>query len=92
MKLGVKNTRATKNGSFIIKCDSKKDMEILKHEVESTLRNYEVQITKMNQPRFKIVGYEGALNREEIEGCIREQNKFISENDVNHSHGTVNTQ
>ncbi|CAG9770387.1 unnamed protein product [Ceutorhynchus assimilis] len=81
LNIGVKNTRFSKNGSVIIKCDNKKDIEILKSKAENTLVDYEVQLTRMKLPRFKIVGYEGQLDENEIANTIRNQNKFINEQD-----------
>ena len=37
LKVGVKNTRTTKNGGVIIKCDTKEDIEKLQKEAEKTL-------------------------------------------------------
>lgn len=81
LKVGIKNSRPTKNGSLIIRCHSRREMEILKNEAEKNLQNYEIQLTKLRNPRFKIVGCEGNLNEEELETCIRAQNQFIADSD-----------
>lgn len=38
-------------------------------------------ITKMKKPRIKIIGYERDLEEEEVENFLREQNKYIEQND-----------
>ncbi|CAG9760317.1 unnamed protein product [Ceutorhynchus assimilis] len=85
LKICVTGTRSTKNGNLLIKCSNKKDIETLKKEAESKLQDYEVQITKMRKPRFKIVNYtinnEDDLNKDYVESHIREQNHFINTDD-----------
>lgn len=78
LKIGVKNIIPAKNGSIIIKCQSKTDVEILQNEAKKKLDSkYNIEITKMRNPRIKIFGYEGELSRKEIEECIKYQNQFI---------------
>lgn len=81
LKVGIKNTRITKNGGIIVKCHNRNDVETLRKEAVNKLKDYEVKITKMRQPRFKITGYQGELDVEEIEACIRDQNQVVEEND-----------
>lgn len=81
LKIGIKNTRPAKNGAIIIKCNDKKDIEVIKNEAENKLGNYDVHITKMRNPKFKIIGYSGDLDKQEIEECLREQNSFFEEQD-----------
>lgn len=79
IKVGIKNTRDMPNGGIIVRCHNKNDVEKLKCEAEAKLTEYNVQVSKLKKPRFKIVGYEGDLDSREIEQCLIEQNQFISE-------------
>lgn len=55
-------------------------MKTLEQEVKKKLDDgYEIEITKLRMPRFKIVGYNGNLPIAEIENCMPEQNAFIEE-------------
>ena len=42
---------------------------------------YDVQISKMIKPRFKIVSYRGNLKKEDVETCLRDQNQFINDSE-----------
>lgn len=81
IKIGIKNTRSMKNGGLIVKCNNKNDVDKLRDEIANKLTEYEVQLSKMRKPRIKIVGYEGNLNSDDIEKCLREQNDFIHDVD-----------
>lgn len=81
LKIGIKGTRSTKNGSVIIKCENKKDIDVLKSNAEDILTDYDVQLTKMKLPRFKITNYEGNLDLQSIESSLRDQNDFIVDDD-----------
>lgn len=81
LKIGIKNIKPTKNGSMIVKCHNKEDLHFFKQEAEKNLPDYEIQVTKMRQPRFKIIGYSGNLNTSDLETCIRNQNCYISDSD-----------
>lgn len=82
LQIGIKTKRTTKNGSYLIKCESKEDVEVLQNKMRNTLQDYEVELTKMKNPRFKIIGYEGKEDKENLEQHIKEQNKFIDEHDM----------
>lgn len=81
LKLAVKSTKAIRNGGIVVKCNSRDDMMLLKEEATRKLMDYTVDSTRMRKPRFKIVGYEGDLNLEQIRECIAEQNHLNSEDD-----------
>lgn len=81
LKIAIKGTRYTSSGNVIVKCNNTRDLEILKREAESKLKDYEISMTKMRKPRIKIVGYEGDLRKEEIEKCLRQQNDCVDEKD-----------
>lgn len=82
LKIGVKNTRATKDGGIIIRCETKEETEILQKEAKKILNSkYEIHMTKLRNPKIKIVGCELAMSEKEIEDSIREQNHFIEETD-----------
>lgn len=82
LKVGIKNTKDMANGGVIIKCHCKQDIEKLKHEAETKLNGYQIQMSKMRKPQFKIVGYKGDLSLEEIEKYLRDQNSIINEPDM----------
>lgn len=83
LKIRIKNTNELSKGGVIVKCHSKQDIEKLKTDAENKLSNngYRVHLTKMRKPQFKIVGYDGDLNLDDIESCLRDQNDNIKEND-----------
>lgn len=86
LKICINGTRNTKNGSLLVKCSNRSDIETLRKEMENKLdTDYEIQVSKMRKPRFKIIGYtkntEDDLNYKLIESNIREQNDFIQTND-----------
>lgn len=86
LKICINGTRNTKNGSLLVKCSNKSDIESLKREIEKKFdTDYEIQVPKMRNPCFKIIGYtaitEDDLNYDLIESNIREQNHFIQSDD-----------
>lgn len=76
LKVTIKNTRITKDGSFLIKCTNKNDIEILKKEAHNKLKEYDIQVTKLRWPRFKIVGFSDELDQHQITRSILEQNQI----------------
>lgn len=82
LKIAIRNTKSTKNGSMLINCTNKADIEILKKEAENKLKEYDVQMTKMRLPRFRMVGYEGDLNEQQLSNSIREQNSIVGDDDI----------
>lgn len=82
LKIGVKNTRETKTGGIIVKCQTLQEIEKLQAEAERTLStNYDVHVTKLRKPKIKIIGYDGEESEKQIERDLREQNSFITEMD-----------
>lgn len=81
LKVAIKGTRDTANGNVIVKCINNNDLEVLRKEAESKLQEYDVQLTKLRRPRIKIIGYKGELDKDELNICLREQNKFIEDTD-----------
>ena len=64
-----------------VKCNDINDLQKLKKEAETKLMEYDVQISKMIKPRFKIVSYRGNLKKEDVETCLRDQNQFINDSE-----------
>lgn len=83
LNIGINNIRATKNGSVVIKCPSKRDIDELKQAAETIFKNdYDLITTKMRKPRVKIAGYIGKNKTEgEILNCIRKQNSWIEDSE-----------
>lgn len=82
LQIGVKNVNSTKNGNVIVKCATKEEITILRKAVESKLGNtIDANIPKLKKPRVKIVGYIGEETQENIEDQIRQQNKWIQQED-----------
>lgn len=82
LNLSIRNSRSTKDGSIIVKCETKEDIHVLKTETEKYLGNkYIIETPKMKNPRVKIIGYLGNKSAKEIECSIRNQNKWIDEKD-----------
>lgn len=85
LKICVNNVKGTKDGNLLIKCRNKSDIELLKKEAEKKLNDYSVELTKLKDPRFKLIDYkmesEDELNKEWVKARIREQNNFIEDTD-----------
>lgn len=81
LKIGIRAVRNTKKGDTIVRCQNIGDLESLKNEIGKKMSGYDVQVSKLRKPRIKIVGYQGTLEKEEIEQRLRDQNKFIGEID-----------
>lgn len=71
----MKQVKEAKDGSVIISCQTKKDIDTLEKVVKQKLDiNYEVELTKMRQPRIKIVNFTQNMSADEINKSIIEQN------------------
>lgn len=82
LNLGIRNSRTTKDGSLIVKCETKEDINVLKTETERYLgTKYIIETPKMKNPKIKIIGYAGNKSAKEIENSIRNQNKWIDKKD-----------
>lgn len=81
LKISINSIKSTKNGNLLVKCQEKNDMDILKNVAEKKLNDYNIEMTKLRNPRFKIIEYkindEDDLKTEIVEASIREQNHFI---------------
>lgn len=65
LKVAVKQLRETRQGSVIIACQTKKDIQTLEKAVKEKLNdNYEVQLTKMRKPRIKITNFTQNMSAE----------------------------
>lgn len=83
LKVGIKNMKTTKQGSVILKCNSKQEIETIKNAAESSLGdNYTIEIPKKRTPKVKIIGYTGNSAIKEIEENIRNQNQWIEPDDT----------
>lgn len=83
LKVGIKNFKTTKNGSVLIKCATKDDVELVRRAAKNELGdNYTVETSKLKLPRVKFVNYTGKKTSKEIERCIREQNDWIASEDT----------
>lgn len=75
LKLGITNMKKTKNGAIIIKCQTKDETHALKVEMEKKLhQSYEVEMTKLIEPKIKIVNFNQEMTNDEIENSIKQQN------------------
>lgn len=63
-------TRNLRNRNGIIICSNKNELDVLESEAEYRLYKYEIQITKIRNPRIKTIGYEGNLKEEMLEKYI----------------------
>lgn len=83
LKVGIKNLKNTKNGSVLIKCANKGDIELVRQAAKDGLgESYSVETSKLKLPRVKIVSYTGKKTVKEIEKCLREQNDWITVEDT----------
>lgn len=81
LNIGINNIRTTKSG-IIIKCPTANDLNNLKEKASEIFSDdYIVDITKLKKPKIKIAGYVGNQSIEEIESCIKNQNKWFTEED-----------
>lgn len=75
LKVAVTQVKETRNGSVIISCQTKEDIDTLKEAVKQKLDdNYEIELTKMRQPRIKIVNFTQNMSADEVTKSIIEQN------------------
>lgn len=82
LNIGIRNSKCTKQGNVVLKCETKDDIEKLKKETEKTLGNkYIVETPKMRMPKVKIIGYNGQKSTNELESSIRSQNSWIQQED-----------
>lgn len=82
LKVGIRSVRTTKQGTMIVKCATKHEIDVLKEAAENSLKDiYEIETPRMRSPRIKIVGFTGEQTAEEIERCIRRQNDWIADHD-----------
>lgn len=81
LKISINSIKSTKNGNLLVKCQGKNDVDILKKVAEKKLNDYDIEVTKLKNPRFKITDYKindkDDLKAEIVEASIREQNHFI---------------
>ncbi|KAG5876956.1 hypothetical protein JTB14_037706 [Gonioctena quinquepunctata] len=81
-ELGIEitNIKTTRNGSMEIKCETKNELDTSKQAIEINLKEeYEIKMSELRQPRFKIVGYTQEHTQEKIENCIKKQNDLKRE-------------
>lgn len=82
LKIGIKSVKTTKQGNVVVKCATKREIDILKETAKNTLDgSYEVEVPKMRFPKIKIAGFTGVKEAKELEGCIRSQNSWIDAGD-----------
>lgn len=82
LKVGIKSFRSTKQGGVVIKCGSKRELEIIKEAAVKSLEGrYEMKVPELKYPRVKICGYTGKKTAAELENCIRNQNEWVGEED-----------
>lgn len=82
LKVGVKSVKTTKQGNVVIKCATKREIDVLKEAAKTTLGgSYEVEVPKMKLPKIKIAGYTGTKKADELGDCIRNQNSWIDTDD-----------
>lgn len=85
LKVGVTNMKSTKSGSTVIKCPGRSELDVLKRALDSKLKDgYDVELTKLRQPRVKIVNITQDYTQEEIEKFVKEQNKITGEVKINY--------
>lgn len=83
LKVGIRGLRETKRGGLVVKCASKKELDILQNAAEKSLGSrYVVKVPKLDQPKIKVIGYTGKKAPDEIEDCVRKQNEWIGPDDV----------
>lgn len=71
----IKKTFAAKNGTVIIKCKNKNDIESTKKILNEEIGNkYSVEEETMKNPRLKIVGVQNNMNLDELESDIQKRN------------------
>lgn len=82
LKVGIKSFRTTKQGSVVLKCSTRQEIDRLKEAAKTSLGDlYEIEIPKKKLPRIKIIGYTGEKSANEVEHTLRGQNNWIGEKD-----------
>lgn len=79
LEVGISQVRNSKEGSIVIRCNTKEDVEKIKSAAESKLKkNYEIRAPERKNPRIKIVDFEDNLSSENLISTILKQNSFLS--------------
>ncbi|CAG9822859.1 unnamed protein product [Phaedon cochleariae] len=84
INVSVNSIQTTKNGCFVIKCNSEEGAKKLLVETQKNknLENkYEIKLSQMKKPRIKIIASGSQMNSDEIEECLKKQNEFIERDD-----------
>lgn len=82
LNIGIRNFKETKQGNIVVKCDTEREIERFKEEVEKKLNGkFQIELPKKISPKIKIVGYTGDESLENVEAKIRNQNKWIDTHD-----------
>lgn len=80
LKVGIMEMKSTKFGNMVIKCQTKQGVEILKQELDSKLKDeYSIELSKLKNPRIKIVKVTHDYSNEKIEKCLKKQNDLIGD-------------
>lgn len=83
LNIGIQKLIETKTGNLIIKCDTKQDIQKLKLAAEQELSaRYEIEETKLRNPRIKIKNFARYLSAEDVEVSMRKQNNFFEDEDM----------
>lgn len=85
LNLGIRNFKETKQGTIVVKCDTKEDLIKFKQEAGIKLKDkYTIQEPIKTLPKIKIPGYtrKAEDNTNLLEEKIRRQNRWINEADI----------
>lgn len=78
LEVGITQVKDSKDGSIVIKCNSKEEVEKLKNAAESRLKkNYEIRSPERKNPKIKILDIEDELSNEALISTLMKQNGFL---------------
>lgn len=83
MEVGITQMKNTKDGGIILKCKTLEETEKVRKEAEKYLgQQYQIKMPEQKNPSVKIVDFEENVTKEEFITCLKKQNAFLREDDV----------
>ncbi|KAK5649574.1 hypothetical protein RI129_000603 [Pyrocoelia pectoralis] len=78
MEVGITQLKKLKNGSIVIGCNKKEEINKLQNEAHQKLgNNYSIKKLELQKPKIKIIGITEMLNVAELKDCIEKQNPTL---------------
>lgn len=80
LKIGINNFKVVKDGTMIVTCQSKQEVETFERAVSQKMeKSYNIEVTRLRRPRIKITNITEEYSMEELEELIQQQNPINGE-------------